>query len=342
MRNFLGIDYCTFGAPMAGRSYQSGSYRYGFNNMEKVDELHGNSGDSYDFGARIYDARLGRWLSVDRSTKDIPNYSPYNFSYNSPVIFNDPDGNYPKIVISDVETGYTVSKMYGKSDYKVLVVPTYKMIIYDVDANGVETVIGEHNVTRDGWYGQGTTDEGDEHWVNRTSEPVGASVEVGAIATVDYGDTKGAYALNEVAVEAYPEEWATFEDGTPVPDHACQGSPGVGTGVMVHIGGYFTTADGTYHIAGTYGCFGVVADAQVFASPEAAEGFARAAVKVVNNETNPMPGNVQTSNSEMNSVVNNMQTATQNAKDRGESNASDIKVEIIKRADVQREIICTD
>jgi glutamyl-tRNA(Gln) amidotransferase subunit D len=42
-------------------------YRYGFNNMEKDDELKG-SGNSYDFGARIYDPRVGTmvgggWMS---------------------------------------------------------------------------------------------------------------------------------------------------------------------------------------------------------------------------------------------------------------------------------------
>jgi len=51
----------TFGAPMPGRSFNSNSYKYGFNGKEKDDEVKGN-GNSYDFGARIYDPRIGRWL----------------------------------------------------------------------------------------------------------------------------------------------------------------------------------------------------------------------------------------------------------------------------------------
>ena len=40
------------------------NYRYAFQNQERDDEVKGN-GNSYDFGARMYDSRLGRFLSVD-------------------------------------------------------------------------------------------------------------------------------------------------------------------------------------------------------------------------------------------------------------------------------------
>jgi len=48
---------------MVARSYASAEqYRYGFNGMEHEDDL---TGGDYDFGARIYDSRLARWLAVD-------------------------------------------------------------------------------------------------------------------------------------------------------------------------------------------------------------------------------------------------------------------------------------
>jgi RHS repeat-associated protein len=59
------------------------SYRYGFNNMEKDDELKG-TGNSYDFGARIYDPRVGRFLSLDPKTTEYPFFSPYVFAGNNP------------------------------------------------------------------------------------------------------------------------------------------------------------------------------------------------------------------------------------------------------------------
>ena len=71
-----------------GRKYSSGTeYRYGFNCQEKSDEI---TSDHYDFGARIYDARIGRWMSVDPITKAF--ISPYNFAANSPIQLLDPDG----------------------------------------------------------------------------------------------------------------------------------------------------------------------------------------------------------------------------------------------------------
>ena len=71
----------------------AGDYRFGFNGMERDDEWKG-SGNSYDFGARIYDPRLGKLLSMDKYTAKLPEWSPYVISANSPVYYIDPDGNY--------------------------------------------------------------------------------------------------------------------------------------------------------------------------------------------------------------------------------------------------------
>ncbi len=82
-----------FGMLIQERTYTATveGYRFGFNGMEKVDEVSG-SGNAYDFGARIYDSRLGRWMSVDPLQKKYPSLSPYNFVANSPILFIDPDG----------------------------------------------------------------------------------------------------------------------------------------------------------------------------------------------------------------------------------------------------------
>ena len=66
-------------------------YRFGFNGMERDDQLKG-VGNSYDFGARIYDSRLGRWLTVDPLASVYPNLSVFQFAANSPIQFLDPDG----------------------------------------------------------------------------------------------------------------------------------------------------------------------------------------------------------------------------------------------------------
>jgi RHS repeat-associated protein len=77
---------------MPGRKYDNGSgYRYGFNGKENDNEIKGE-GDQQDYGMRIYDPRLGRFLSVDPLTKDYPWYTPYSFAGNKPIWATDLDG----------------------------------------------------------------------------------------------------------------------------------------------------------------------------------------------------------------------------------------------------------
>jgi RHS repeat-associated protein len=64
-------------------------YRHGFNSMEKDNEINVNGGD-YDFGARIYDSRLGRWLSLDPVRNS--SWSSYASFKNSPIAIIDPNG----------------------------------------------------------------------------------------------------------------------------------------------------------------------------------------------------------------------------------------------------------
>jgi RHS repeat-associated protein len=84
-------DYSPFGAELDGRT-TSGTYRRGFNGMEADDEAKGD-GNSYDFGARMYDARVGRWLNPDLKEKKYAYISPYTFTNNNPIILKDFDGN---------------------------------------------------------------------------------------------------------------------------------------------------------------------------------------------------------------------------------------------------------
>jgi RHS repeat-associated protein len=88
---------------MPGRNYINGSsYRYGMNGKEKDDEIVG-SGNNYDFGARHYDPRLGRWLSLDPLMAKYPGLSPYNFCANNPIMFVDQDGRDFDYSIRDVK-----------------------------------------------------------------------------------------------------------------------------------------------------------------------------------------------------------------------------------------------
>jgi RHS repeat-associated protein len=66
-------------------------YRFHFNGKETDNEVYGE-GNALDFGARTYDSRLGRWLSVDPLAAKYSDLSPYNFAGNCPILFIDIDG----------------------------------------------------------------------------------------------------------------------------------------------------------------------------------------------------------------------------------------------------------
>ena len=87
-------DYYAFGMQMVGRTFNIGSYRYGFNGMEKETAC-GCGFNQYTTLEREYDERLGRWLSVDPLQKETSWQSPYTAMDNKPIIRNDVNGNCP-------------------------------------------------------------------------------------------------------------------------------------------------------------------------------------------------------------------------------------------------------
>jgi len=83
-------DYYAFGMQMPGRKL-SGGYRYGFNGKENDNEVKGE-GNQQDYGMRIYDGRIGKFLSVDPLAHLREWLSPYNFVQNNPINRVDPTG----------------------------------------------------------------------------------------------------------------------------------------------------------------------------------------------------------------------------------------------------------
>ncbi len=89
-RQSSSIGYNTFEYTTVCSIFDKG-YLYGFNGKEKDNETTVNGGD-YDFGARVYDGRLGRWLSLDPLMLKYNNESPFDFCFNNPLYFIDSDG----------------------------------------------------------------------------------------------------------------------------------------------------------------------------------------------------------------------------------------------------------
>jgi RHS repeat-associated protein len=138
---------------MQARTFSATNYKYGFNEMEKDDEVKGN-GNSYDFGARIYDPRLGRTLSQDPHAARYPNMSPYSIMANNPILYIDADGkdigvsttfkeDGTKVIsivitgklINNSSTAYTKEQMGAYADRLAEAIKKE----YSIDVPGVET-----------------------------------------------------------------------------------------------------------------------------------------------------------------------------------------------------------
>ncbi len=117
-------DYHPFGAPLPWRSWSepalSDKYRFGFNGKENDNEVMG-TGNFQDYGMRMYDTRLGRFISVDPLTYTFPYYTPYQFAGNMPIIAMDLDGLEPKYMITEKGrlTKPMMSLMNAAFDYKI-------------------------------------------------------------------------------------------------------------------------------------------------------------------------------------------------------------------------------
>ena len=118
-------DYYPFGMVMPGRTWSAtaAGYRYGFNGKENEDEVKG-AGNQLDYGMRVYDPRVGRFLSLDPLQSKFPDQTPYAYAMNRPIDGIDVDG---KEWYYSSFMGWTESKLIappplmwteqGKQDY---------------------------------------------------------------------------------------------------------------------------------------------------------------------------------------------------------------------------------
>jgi RHS repeat-associated protein len=244
-------DFYPFGMVMPERSFSTQAYRYGFNGHERDDEVKG-SGNSLDFGARIYDPRLGRWLATDPLAGEYVDVSPYNFALNSPIMFLDPDGREVHIHISNQKVGTVQIRLIGSENVKgapaTVAVSMYRMTVTD-DVSGKST---SYLVTRDAPVISGVNGNGTFEVVNTTFEPASNNQEFVGIPA-EYPSGTGLLSLTFAEKQSNGSTNRTLNAvDNPYADRQVSDEA---KGVSIHVGGEYTAADGSQRVTGSLGCF---------------------------------------------------------------------------------------
>lgn len=85
-------NYYPFGMEMAENGYENvlePENKFKYSGKELQDDL---DLDWYDYGARMYDASVGRWMVIDPLAEAYNSTSPYTYVLNQPTQAIDPDG----------------------------------------------------------------------------------------------------------------------------------------------------------------------------------------------------------------------------------------------------------
>lgn len=174
------MHYYPFGMEMTGPwlNRERADYNYRYNGKE----MHLDFGFSQlDYGARFYDPSIGRFTSVDPLFEEMSSWSPYNYTFNNPILFTDPTGMAPETVIPGSEDALNVIKQTLSED-------DAKFVQLDADGNIDRDILNSRDSESGNFASLKTLVNDDTVYEVNITEQIEYKTETGEVKTVDLGE----------------------------------------------------------------------------------------------------------------------------------------------------------